>query len=87
MSTILDEILEQKQREVASAKERIPFESLIPRLATAPPVRGFLQAIRESARPALIAEVKKASPSAGLIRADFDPFQSLASMNDPVRPA
>ncbi|MFN9721303.1 MAG: indole-3-glycerol phosphate synthase TrpC [Planctomycetota bacterium] len=73
MSTILDEILKQKQREVAAAKERVPFESLIQKLETAPPVRRFVEAIQHSTRPALIAEVKKASPSAGLIRADFDP--------------
>lgn len=76
MSTILDEILEQKRREVAAAKERMPLESLLSRIPSVQkmlPVRGFEQAIREASRPALIAEVKKASPSAGLIRADFDP--------------
>ena len=75
LSTILDEILEQKRREVAAAKERLPLESLLSRIPSAQkmlPARGFEQAIREASRPALIAEVKKASPSAGLIRADFD---------------
>jgi indole-3-glycerol phosphate synthase len=77
LSTILDEILEQKRREVAAAKERTSLEALIARIPSAQkamPVRGFEQAIRDAVRPALIAEVKKASPSAGLIRPDFDPI-------------
>ncbi len=73
MSTILDEILEQKHREVAAARDRMSFEALEAQLSTAPPVRGFLAALREAVQPGLIAEVKKASPSAGLIRPDFDP--------------
>ena len=73
MSTILDEILEQKHVEVAAARNRMSFGALESRLSTAPPVRGFLKALQAATRPALIAEVKKASPSAGLIRPDFDP--------------
>lgn len=73
MSTILDEILEQKHREVAAARDCMSFEALEARLSAAPPVRGFLRALQEAAPPGLIAEVKKASPSAGLIRPDFDP--------------
>jgi indole-3-glycerol phosphate synthase len=73
LSTILDEILEQKRREVAAARERASFNVLESRLASSPPVRGFLAALLAANRPGLIAEVKKASPSAGLIRPDFDP--------------
>ncbi len=73
MSTILDEILEQKHREVAAARERVSFNVMESRLASSPPVRGFLAALLAANRPGLIAEVKKASPSAGLIRPDFDP--------------
>lgn len=72
MSTILDEILQHKRREVAEAKRQRPFSELESQLKTAPPVRGFLSALHAARKPALIAEVKKASPSAGLIRADFD---------------
>jgi indole-3-glycerol phosphate synthase len=73
LSTILDEILVQKHREVAAARERVPFEVLQKKLPSAPPPRGFLAALQAAGRPGLIAEVKKASPSAGLIRPDFDP--------------
>jgi len=73
LSTILDEILEQKHREVAAARDRMSFEALEARISAAPPVRGFLAALQAAVQPGLIAEVKKASPSAGLIRPDFDP--------------
>ncbi|MFM7864295.1 MAG: indole-3-glycerol phosphate synthase TrpC, partial [Planctomycetaceae bacterium] len=73
MSTILDEIIARKIQEVDQARQRVPFSQLETRLGTAPAPRGFLAALRQARAPALIAEVKKASPSAGLIRADFDP--------------
>jgi indole-3-glycerol phosphate synthase len=73
LSTILDEILEQKHREVAAARDRVSFEALEARLTAAPPVRGFLAALQQAVPPGLIAEVKKASPSAGWIRPNFDP--------------
>lgn len=73
MTSILDEIVVRKKREIAAARLRVSFEKLEQTLAAAPPPRGFLQALKAARPPALIAEVKKASPSAGLIRADFDP--------------
>ena len=72
--TILDEIIQHKRREIASARARTPIAELQAQLPDAPPVRGFLSALQAAAAPALIAEVKKASPSAGIIREDFDPI-------------
>ncbi|MEX1315829.1 MAG: indole-3-glycerol phosphate synthase TrpC, partial [Synechococcaceae cyanobacterium] len=63
-----------KDREVASARERVSLDQLRSQVAALPPTRDFLAALRASCRkPAVIAEVKKASPSKGVIRADFDP--------------
>ena len=71
---VLDEIVACKRIEVAAAKQVRPESELQSRLADAPPVRDFCTALRSAApRLGLIAEIKKASPSAGLIRADFDP--------------
>ncbi len=73
MSTILDEIISRKRQEVAIAKHLRPLEQIEEKLPDLPAPRGFISALRQAAQPALIAEVKKASPSAGLIREDFDP--------------
>ena len=76
MSDILARIEAYKRREIAAAKEAVPTSAIERRALAAPPPRGFAQAIARdlgAGRPALIAEIKKASPSKGLIRADFDP--------------
>ncbi len=76
MSDVLAEICAKKRESVAKRKKTTPF-SEVERLAeTAPPVRGFAKALSAKADRGvygLIAEIKKASPSAGLIRPDFDP--------------
>ncbi len=71
---ILEQIVWEKDREVSSARERVPLETLKSQVAKLPATRDFLAALRASCRkPAVIAEVKKASPSKGVIREDFDP--------------
>jgi indole-3-glycerol phosphate synthase len=73
MPDILDKIVETKLREIAAAKVAVPAVELERCITHAPPARDFRSAIRRLAQITLIAEVKKASPSAGVIRSDFDP--------------
>jgi indole-3-glycerol phosphate synthase len=73
MTTILDEIVASKHQEIAAARRRMPFVELEAQAAEAPPVRDFRAALAGPGPVQLIAEVKKASPSAKVIRADFDP--------------
>ncbi len=73
MPTILDKIVATKWGEIERAKAVLPERELRARLADAPPVRDFFTPLASGAPIRLIAEVKKASPSAGIIREDFDP--------------
>lgn len=77
MSTILDEIIATKREEVAAGKAACGVEVLREQIAAMPRPRNLFQAVTQPGRRAvnLIAEVKKASPSAGIIRADFDPVR------------
>ncbi len=73
MTTILDRIVSTKIEEVRQAKSQVPIGVLREQLRDLPPCRDFLGALRGYDSIRLIAEVKKASPSKGVIRADFDP--------------
>jgi indole-3-glycerol phosphate synthase len=80
MATYLDKILPMTRATVAAAKARVP-QAELERLAAAHHPRGWARALRQKAAtgPAVIAEIKKASPSKGLIRADFDAAQLARS--------
>ena len=82
MSDILTRILESKRREVEVARARLPMQEVERLARAAPPPRGFEAALRRrvaEGRPAVIAEIKRASPSMGLIRPDFDPARIAKS--------
>lgn len=73
MPTILDEIIASKHRDLEHAKRTTPEEALRVRLSDAPPLRDFWGALAQPGPIRLIAELKKASPSRGVLRPDFDP--------------
>ena len=80
--TILDRICDDKRSHVAAIKQATPLGILEQAVAEQSAPRGFIAALRAKAasgRPGLIAEIKKASPSGGLIRADFDPAKLAAA--------
>ena len=82
MSDILNQILATKAEEIAAAKRSEPLEALREAAEWMPPARDFVGAIRAKIaahQPAVIAEIKKASPSKGVIRTDFRPAEIAAS--------
>lgn len=72
--SFLTRILDHKYVEVARHRSEVPLSVLQQRIEQAPPVRSFAAALRHPERVALIAEVKKASPSKGVFLEDFDPL-------------
>lgn len=75
MSTILDQITATKRREIEAARTARPESALVEALASAPPARDFFAALAQAGPIRLIAEVKKASPSKGVIRDNFHPVE------------
>jgi len=79
---ILNRILRRKIEEIEVGRQRVPLEQLRAQLGSVSAPRGFIQSLRDkqsSGLPAVIAEIKKASPSKGVIREDFDPVQIAES--------
>ncbi len=79
---ILQKILKRKHEEVVEASETVSITQLQQQILTASPVRGFVEAIenkRAAQKPAVIAEIKKASPSKGVLRENFDPVSIAKS--------
>lgn len=82
MSNILTTILTRKVEEVRERMTRVPLDELVARCREMPDPRGFAEALEAKIAvglPAVIAEIKKASPSKGVIRADFHPAEIAAS--------
>ena len=77
-SSILDEIVAHKRTEIEAAQAALPSNELEARIQDAPEARSFVESLRLGRPLGLIAEVKKASPSAGLIRENFDPVSIAA---------
>src|SRR5262245_35001674 len=73
MPTILDKIVASKRREIEENRRQMSEQEFQRRLAGAPPPRNFRSSLDRPPTVQLIAEVKKASPSAGVLRAEFDP--------------
>ncbi|MEC7498535.1 MAG: indole-3-glycerol phosphate synthase TrpC [Planctomycetota bacterium] len=73
VANILDKIVAKKRKEIAESRARTPLASVQQSAADAPSPKDFLGALQASQGIGLIAEIKKASPSKGLIREDFDP--------------
>ncbi|MCC7041833.1 MAG: indole-3-glycerol phosphate synthase TrpC [Burkholderiales bacterium] len=81
-SDILDRIVAVKAEEVIAAQVAHPYADVVARARAAPPARGFERALRAKVadgKPAVIAEIKKASPSKGVLRANFEPSAIAAA--------
>lgn len=79
---ILDEILAAKRREIEAAKQRLPLDELRRRVEARQTRRPFTAALQAAKRPALIAELKRQSPSRGMLRERFDPVMLAQQLQE-----
>ncbi len=77
--SILEKIVEEKRRELANKTAQLSLAELRARAEASLAPRGFVASLKASARPAIIAEVKRASPSKGIIRADLEPVETAVA--------
>ncbi len=83
MSDILETICERSRAELEAQKAAVPFGGMLERAKAAPQRASFKSALRrKNGNPAIIAEMKKASPSAGVIRADFRPSELCVALEN-----
>lgn len=82
MTNVLDEICAKKRTHVAQQKAIAPLAEITSKINAAPAPLGFINALRAKDFPAIIAEVKKASPSKGVIREDFNPEDIAITYED-----
>lgn len=80
--SILKKIISNKKKEVEAAKKAMPMDKILAALVTAPPTRNFKEAIRQKDGLALIAEIKRASPSKGLIAKTWNPVKLATSYSE-----
>jgi len=79
---ILKKIIHRKREEITEARAVVSEQALVDQLESAPPVRGFVDSMKKrisAGQPAVIAEIKKASPSKGVLRKNFDPAAIASS--------
>lgn len=79
---MLDEIVMTKEQEVAAAKQQLPLDDLKARVSQYLPSRNFRTALRRNGRIALIAELKRKSPSQGMLRERFDPVSLAQTLQE-----
>jgi indole-3-glycerol phosphate synthase len=79
---MLDEIVMTKEQEVAAAKQQLPLDDLKARVSQYLPSRNFRKALRHDGRVALIAELKRKSPSQGMLRERFDPVSLAQTLQE-----
>ena len=82
MSDILEELSAARRADARERGKSVPFEEMLRRARLAPPARDFAAAFAKGKGPRVIAELKRASPSEGLIREDFRPAELARELED-----